>query len=239
MKALYHAEIAKKKKSDTIIIAGTGSNSTREAIALTRFAGQAGADFALVVNPYYNKPTQRGLIEHFTAIADASEIPIVLYNIPGRTSVKIELETMAFLAKHKNIVAVKEATGDISFMTQVMQATPDDFILLSGDDNLLLPILAIGGKGVISVISNVFPAQTSEISRMYLSGNIKGAAEKFSRLFPLCSAMFLETNPIPVKYAASLLGHCENSLRLPMTSLSQNFVEKVKEAIEKFQKDLS
>lgn len=219
---------AKELKKDIVIIAGTGSNSTKEAIDLTKDAGSYGVDYALVVNPYYNKPTQEGLYAHYMAVADASDIPLVLYNIPGRTSVCLTVETISKLARHGNIAGIKEATGDLNFMTDVILNTPSDFALLSGDDNLLLPILSVGGNGVISVISNVFPKQTSEITRLYMSGNVESARAGFYQLFPVMKAMFLETNPIPVKAALHIRGEIENVLRLPMTSLSEKNFELLK-----------
>jgi len=227
-------EWAKAKNSNIKIIAGTGSNSTREAIALTKAAKEDGADYALQVNPYYNKPTQLGLVTHFRNIAEAGDLPIILYNIPGRTSVSLNIESIVELAGHKNIIGIKEATGDIGFMTQVIHNTPKDFVLLSGDDNLLLPILSIGGQGVISVIANLFPRETGDITRKFLAGNTDYAREKFFNMANLCSAMFLETNPIPVKFAANYLGLCENELRLPMTKLSQRFEEKLETIIDIF-----
>ena len=214
-------EVAKSTNDQCLVIAGTGSNSTKEAIELTKKAGEDGADYALVVNPYYNKPTQQGLIDHFTAIAEESKIPLVLYNIPGRTAIGLGLDAIIKLSEHDNIQAIKEATGDINFMTQVILNTEDNFSLLSGDDNLLLPILSIGGRGVISVISNIFPKQTSDVARLFFAGDYPKAKDLFMRLFPICQGMFYETNPIPVKYAASTMGLCENILRLPMTSLSK------------------
>lgn len=227
-------EWARAKKSDTIIIAGTGSNSTSEAVELTRAAAADKADYALVVNPYYNKPTQEGLYRHFSTIADSSDIPLVLYNIPGRTAVKLEIETIKRLAAHPNIRAVKEATGDVNFMTQVIINTPEDFSLLSGDDNLLLPILSIGGRGVISVISNIFPKQASDITRLFYQGKIEEAQKLFLSLFPVCGTMFAETNPIPVKYAASHLGLCENILRLPLTPLDSKYQKSIEQAVDLF-----
>lgn len=211
---------AKEKKADATVIAGTGSNCTKEAVKLTQEAAKDGADYALVVNPYYNKPTQHGLVEHFTRIADSSSIPLVLYNIPGRTAISLSLETIVKLSEHENIVAIKEATGDIGFMTKVVQAVSKDFTVLSGDDNLLLPLLSVGGKGVISVASNAYPFQTGEITRKFFSEGLEAAREQFYKMLPFFTAMFVETNPIPVKYAASVLGLCENILRLPMTALS-------------------
>ncbi|MDH4199986.1 MAG: 4-hydroxy-tetrahydrodipicolinate synthase [Spirochaetia bacterium] len=226
---------AKEINPHTIIIAGTGSNSTREAIELTKSAASDGADYALVVNPYYNKPTQEGLYAHFMSIADASAIPLILYNIPGRTAVSLSIETIVRLAQHKNIVGIKEATGDLSFMAEVILNTPPDFVLLSGDDNLLLPVLAIGGRGGISVISNVFPRETGEITRNFRKGNIQEAKSGFYKLFPLMKAMFYETNPIPVKAALYILGEIENTLRLPMTALSEKYFQKIRDLIQEFQ----
>ncbi|MCX7631745.1 MAG: 4-hydroxy-tetrahydrodipicolinate synthase [Turneriella sp.] len=238
-----HAEViarviewAKAKNPKTTIIAGTGSNSTAEAIALTRHAASSGADAVLSVNPYYNKPTQAGLLAHFARIADNSRVPVILYNIPGRSAVGLSLETVAQLAQHGNIIGIKEATGDLGFMAQIIEATCNlDFTLLSGDDNLLLPVLSIGGKGVISVISNIYPKETAEIPRLFFGGKIAEAQKKFLRLLPLCKAMFIETNPIPVKFAAAAKGLCENVLRLPMTPLSPSLEGKVKETMARFE----
>ena len=222
-------EWAKKTNPQAKVIAGTGSNSTQEAIRLTLKAGEAGADYALLVNPYYNKPTQEGLYNHFTQIANQSKIPLILYNIPGRTSVKINLDTMKRLSSHKNIAGVKEATGDVGFMTEIFSETDqEEFTLLSGDDNLLLPILSIGGKGIISVCSNVIPDKIAGITNNYLAGKVQEAQEVFFEIFPLCRAMFFETNPIPVKFALSLKGVCENILRPPLTPLSDPWREQVK-----------
>lgn len=238
-----HAEViakviewAKAKKPETVVIAGTGSNSTAEAVALTRHAAAAGADAVLSVNPYYNKPVQAGLVAHFERIADASTVPVVLYNIPGRSAVGMTLDTVMQLAKHPNIIGIKEATGDLGFMAQIIQATEGKFTLLSGDDNLLVPVLSIGGKGVISVISNVYPRETGAITRQYEAGNLHEAHAKFMRLLPLCKAMFLETNPIPVKYAAARKELCLNSLRLPMTPLSHHLQAVVADAMDTFEK---
>jgi len=229
-------EWAKAKNSKIQIIAGTGSNSTAEAIGLTKEACAAGADAVLSVNPYYNKPVQAGLILHFQKIADASTVPVVLYNIPGRSAVGMTVDTIATLAKHGNITAIKEATGDLGFMAQVMQTIGGEMSLLSGDDNLLLPVLSIGGAGVISVISNIYPRETGDISRDYFAGKISDAQKKFMKLLPLCKSMFVETNPIPVKFAASKKGLCQNSLRLPMTPLAASFESVVTNAMQAFEK---
>jgi 4-hydroxy-tetrahydrodipicolinate synthase len=238
-----HAEViakviewAKAKNSKTVIIAGTGSNSTAEAISLTRHAASAGADAVLSVNPYYNKPVQAGLTAHFQKIADASSVPVVLYNIPGRSAVGMTVDTIVALSKHGNIPAIKEATGDLGFMAQVIQATEGRMTLLSGDDNLIVPVLSIGGAGVISVISNVYPKETGDITRDFFEGKTAEAQAKFMRLLPLCKAMFVETNPIPVKYAASKKGLCANSLRLPMTPLSAALESTVGNAMAAFEK---
>ncbi len=225
-------EWGKNANSNLIVIAGTGSNSTREAIELTNAAAKDGADFALVVNPYYNKPGQTGLLAHFRAIADASDVPIILYNIPGRTGVSLSLDTIVELAAHPNIVAIKEATGDLGFITQVVASTPDDFTVLSGDDNLLLPVLSVGGSGIISVTSNVFPEAMAQVTRKWLANDIAGARELFFEIFPAMSHLFLEVNPIPVKYAMSLAKNIENIVRLPLTPLAPENCEKLRKALE-------
>ncbi|MCS6984499.1 MAG: 4-hydroxy-tetrahydrodipicolinate synthase [Leptospiraceae bacterium] len=225
-------EYAKSLNPQIIIIAGTGSNSTEEAIELTRAAKQYGADYSLQVNPYYNKPTQEGLYRHFMAISEAVDIPLVLYNIPGRTGVTLSLETIKRLCQNAQIAAIKEASGDLNFMTQIVLEVGSQVSLLSGDDNLLLPILSIGGRGVISVLSNLFPAETAAITRAYLKGDLAKAQQLFLALFPLAKALFVETNPIPVKYAASRLGLCENALRLPLVPLSEIHEKTLDEALE-------
>lgn len=227
-------EWAKSERADIQVIAGTGSNSTKEAIELTKAAAADGADYALVVNPYYNKPVQDGLIRHFEAIAEASSIPLVLYNIPGRTSVSLSLDTISKLARHPNIAGIKEATGDVGFMASVIQATPDDFALVSGDDNLLLPILAIGGTGVISVISNLLPKDTGDVVRKFHAGDFAGSKALYYKMLPLMGSMFVETNPIPVKYAMAKEGLLENVLRLPMTPLSDNGGDVVDSALKEY-----
>ena len=233
----HRAVIAKtiewaKERGQATIMAGTGSNSTAEAVELTKSAANDGADCALVVNPYYNKPTQEGLYRHFSTVADAAQIPIVLYNIPGRTGIKIELATMKKLADHANIIAVKEATGDLGYMAQQLGELPSDFILLSGDDNLTLPLIALGGKGVVSVVSNLLPGKVSKMIQYALEGQLEPARKLFFELLPLCNQMFVETNPIPVKFAAAQLGLCANILRLPMTPLASQYEAQVKTAME-------
>ena len=199
------------------VIAGTGSNSTREAIDLTKHAERAGASGALVVNPYYNKPTQEGLYRHFRAVAESVTIPIVTYNIAGRTAVNVETATMARLARDcANIVGVKEASGSLDQMSQVIAACGPSFSVLSGDDNITLPLMAIGGHGVISVIANIVPRETADLVHAALDGDFKRARELHYRLFPLARAAFLETNPIPIKEAMAMAGMLEPEFRLPM-----------------------
>jgi 4-hydroxy-tetrahydrodipicolinate synthase len=203
------------------VVAGTGSNSTSEAIDLTRHAERAGASGALVVNPYYNKPTQEGLYRHFRAVADAVRIPIITYNIQGRTAVNVETATMARLARDcQNIVGVKEASGSLDQMSQVIAACGPNFAVLSGDDNITLPLLAIGGHGVVSVIANIVPREVAEMVRAALDGDFKRARELHYRLFPLARAAFLETNPIPIKEAMAMAGMLEPEFRLPMCRMS-------------------
>lgn len=217
------------------VIAGTGSNSTQEAIMLTKQAAIAGADASLQVSPYYNRPTQKGLYEHFKAIAKSVDIPIILYNIISRTGVNIEPETIARLSVDcKNIVAVKEASGNLEQMSQVKQLCPKNFILLSGDDALTLPILAIGGKGIISVVANIAPKDVANLVNEFEKGNIKKAQETHYKLLPLIKAMFIETNPIPVKTALGLLGMCEPGLRLPMCAIQPENLEKLKKALKDY-----
>src|SRR3972149_11911717 len=187
------------------VIAGTGSNSTREAIKLTKHAEKAGADGALLIAPYYNRPTQEGLYQHFKAIAGEVDIPIILYNIPSRTGVNMLPETVARLAEIKNIVGIKEASGSLTQMSEVIALCGKDFDLISGDDNLLLPILSIGGKGVISVVANIAPLEVANLIGEFEKGNIVKARKLHYELSPLVSAMFYETNPIPVKAALHMM----------------------------------
>jgi 4-hydroxy-tetrahydrodipicolinate synthase len=203
------------------VIAGTGSNATSEAIELTAHAKKAGATGALVVNPYYNKPTQEGLYRHFRAVAEAVDIPIVLYNIAGRTAINVETDTLARIVKDcPNIVGVKEASGSLDQMTQVILACGPDFTVLSGDDNLTLPLMSVGGRGVISVIANIVPRETAEMTHAALAGDWKLARELHLKLFPLARAAFMETNPIPVKEAMGMMGMLEPEFRLPMCPMA-------------------
>ena len=199
------------------IVAGTGSNSTAEAIDLSKHAERAGADGCLVVNPYYNKPTQEGLYRHFRAVAESVSIPILVYNIQSRTAINVETATMARLAKDcRNVVGVKEASGNLDQMSGVVLACGPDFSVLSGDDNLTLPLMAVGGHGVISVIANIVPRETAEMVHAALDGDLKRARDLHYRLLPLARAAFLETNPIPIKEAMAMAGMLEPEFRLPM-----------------------
>lgn len=219
-----------------MVIAGTGSNSTEEAIMLTRHAQKAGADASLQVSPYYNRPTQKGLYEHFKAIANSVDIPIILYNIASRTGVNIEPETIARLAQDcKNIRGVKEASGNLDQMSRIVSLCGEDFDLISGDDNLTLPILAIGGKGVISVVANILPREVAELVAAFEKNEIKKAQVLHYKLLPLVKAMFIETNPIPVKTAMGLMGLCEPDLRLPLTSMQAENLEKLKKVLKEYQ----
>jgi len=214
------------------VIAGAGSNSTREAIELTRHAKEVGADAALSVAPYYNKPTQDGLYRHFAAIAEAVDLPIILYNIPGRSIVEISVETMAKLAKIANIVGVKDATSNLARASRDKAAVPDDFIRLSGDDATTLAFMAHGGRGCISVTSNVAPKACAEFQIACQTGDYIKALKIHDRLMPLHDALFCEASPAPTKYAASLLGLCGDEVRLPIVALSEKGRQTVRGAME-------
>lgn len=209
------------------VIAGTGSNSTEEAIALTRHAREVGADYSLQVAPYYNKPTQRGFYEHFMAIADAVDLPLIIYNIPGRTGKNIETDTLMRLAEHEHIVGVKEASGDFAQIMEVLMRRPKDFVVLSGDDNLTLPIIALGGDGVISVASNLIPKALGDMVNLALRGSWEEARKKHFELLPLFKALFLETNPIPVKTALAMKGMVREVFRLPLCAMEPANREKL------------
>jgi 4-hydroxy-tetrahydrodipicolinate synthase len=215
-------EVAKKLKAH--VIAGTGSNSTHHACELQRFAAKAGADAALSVNPYYNKPVQEGLYRHFMEQADAAALPIILYNIPGRTGVQLQPETVARLARHPNIRAVKEATGSLDSASEICARCPD-LALLSGDDSLTLPFASVGGVGVVSVVSNVLPRRVADLCGAFLGGQWPAALGIHRELLPVCRALFAETNPIPVKAAMRLQGRDNGVLRLPMTEASPGTVK--------------
>lgn len=209
------------------VIAGTGSNDVAYAIALTKYACEVGADAMLLVTPYYNKATQNGLYETFTAIANASTKPCILYNVPSRTGCNLLPATVARLADHPNIVGIKEASGNISQIAELASLVGDRIDIYSGNDDQIVPVLSLGGKGVISVLSNIMPKATSDMCRMYMEGDTKGALELQLRLLPLINALFSEVNPIPVKAAVSAMGYCENYLRLPLTPMESDHEEKL------------
>ncbi|MGZ5539908.1 MAG: 4-hydroxy-tetrahydrodipicolinate synthase [Halobacteriota archaeon] len=212
------------------VVAGTGSNSTSEAVGLTRHAQDAGAQASLQIVPYYNKPMKSGLIKHFGAIAEACDIPLILYNIPGRTGINMDPETISTLAhEHNNIAAVKEASANFSQISDIIKLTQDlDFCVLSGDDGLTLPMMALGATGVISVTGDIFPKPMGQLTQFCLDGNFEKAREVHYRLAPLFKALFIETNPIPIKKACDLLGLAGGPLRLPLTSMEEPNVEKLK-----------
>jgi 4-hydroxy-tetrahydrodipicolinate synthase len=213
------------------VIAGTGSNSTAEAIQLTRHAYKAGADGALMVAPYYNRPTQEGLYQHYKAVAEAVPIPIIIYNIPGRTGVNINPDTLARLARIKNIVGVKEASGSIKQMSDVISLCGPNFDVLSGDDLFTLPLMAMGGRGVISVISNVAPADMAGLVDAFAAGDMKKAQALHFKMSGLIDALFIETNPTPVKAALSLMKKISYEVRLPLYKLSDANYEKLKKVM--------
>ncbi len=217
------------------VVAGTGSYSTSDAIEMTKHAERAGAAGALVVNPYYNKPTQEGLYRHFRAVAESVAIPVLVYNIQSRTAINVETDTMACLARDvKNIVGVKEASGSLDQMSQVIAACGPDFSVLSGDDNITLPLLAIGGSGVVSVIANIVPRETAELVHAALDGDWKRARDLHYRLFPLARAAFLETNPIPIKEAMAMAGMLEPEFRLPMCRMGDANREKLRAILKPY-----
>ena len=214
------------------VIAGTGSNNTREAMELTRHAAEAGADAALLITPYYNKPTDKGMFEHFKAIAEKCDIPIVLYNVPKRTGIDLKPELVAKLSKVKNIVAIKEASGNLSQLSQIIEQTwGSDFSVLCGDDDLTLPAMALGAKGVISVVANVAPRKTVAMVDAMMKGDLEKARSLHYELAPLVRAMFLETNPIPVKTAHKYLGLAGGPLRLPLGEMAADKEKMLKELL--------
>jgi 4-hydroxy-tetrahydrodipicolinate synthase len=216
------------------VIAGTGGNCTMEAIELTKHAKKAGADATLQVTPYYNKPTQEGLYQHFKAIAKAVPFPQVLYNVPGRTSVNMLPETVARLAEMPEVVAIKEASGNLGQMAEIVRLAGDNITLLSGDDNVTLPSLALGGKGVISVVANIVPRDSADLIKAWEEGKVEEARALFYKLFPLCQAMFFETNPIPVKTSLALMGRIQDEMRLPLCPMSQGNLDRLKKALNDY-----
>ncbi|MBC7357467.1 MAG: 4-hydroxy-tetrahydrodipicolinate synthase [Desulfacinum sp.] len=217
------------------VIAGTGSNNTAEAIRLTKHAKECGADGALMISPYYNKPTQEGLYQHFKTVAETVDLPIILYNIPGRTAVNMEPETIARLARIQNIVGVKEATGSMKQITDIIRLCGEDFVVLSGEDYVTFPLMCVGGKGVISVVSNVAPRDMADLCTHFLEGRFREAQDLYYKLLPLCHAMFVETNPAPVKTALKLMGKIDSDhVRLPLVPTSEAGTAKVRKALEDY-----
>jgi 4-hydroxy-tetrahydrodipicolinate synthase len=209
------------------VIAGSGSNSTDEAIALTRHAKQAGADGALLITPYYNKPTQEGLYRHYKAVAEAVDLPLVLYNIPGRTGVNMLPATIARLSAIKNIVGVKEGSGSVQQASDIVQMCGERLTVLAGDDVLTLPIMAVGGKGVVTVTANLLPADMADLVKAFATGKLEEARRIHFRLSPLFAALFYETNPIPVKEALGMMGKIDPELRLPLCAMATDTREKL------------
>ena len=225
--------IIETAKGRVPIIAGAGSNSTKEAVEMTKSADGLGADASLHVSPYYNKPTQEGLYRHFSEIAKAADIPVIIYNIQGRTAVNIETQTLARLAKeHSNIVGVKEASGNVAQMMDVINSLPKNFSVLSGDDNLTLPLMALGGRGVISVASNIIPKEMHELTSYALNGEFGKAMKLHYRLLPLFKGIFIETNPMPIKSALAMKGMIKESYRLPMCEMKEENKEKLRKILE-------
>ncbi|MBR0485562.1 MAG: 4-hydroxy-tetrahydrodipicolinate synthase [Oscillospiraceae bacterium] len=214
------------------VIAGTGSNDTRYAIELSVEAQNLGADGLLLVTPYYNKTTQAGLVDHFTIIANSVKIPIILYNIPGRTGMNISVETVEKLAKHKNIAAIKEASGNIGYTAQIAAACGDLIDIYSGNDDMIVPIMSLGGKGVISVLSNILPKETHEITQLCLDNNFKKAGELQLKYLELINSLFCEVNPIPVKEAMNRLGMAAGACRMPLTKMSADNVARLMSAMQ-------
>lgn len=216
------------------VIAGTGANATDETIMITKHAKKSGADGALLVSPYYNKPTQEGLYRHYKAVADAVKIPIVLYNVPGRTAVNMLPSTVARLAEVKNIVALKEATGDMKQASEIIRLCGDRITLLSGDDFTTLPLLALGGKGTISVTANVMPKLLSQMCALWEQGKFEEARKIHFQLEPLNAAMFIETNPIPVKTALAMMGKIKEEFRLPLCEMAPGNKEKLRSVLKSY-----
>ena len=226
--------VVKAVKKRVPVIAGTGSNSTGEAIELTRAAEADGADGALLISPYYNRPTQEGIYQHYKKVAAAVGIPLIVYNIPARTGSKIEPETLARLSEIKNIAGVKEATGSVDQAIDVIRLCGERLTVYSGEDSLTYSLMALGGKGVISTVANITPKEMSELTQACLQGNWAKGRELQFRLIPLIRAVFIETNPIPIKTALSIMGKCRGDLRLPLTPMAEGNLKKLRQAMTDF-----
>lgn len=214
-----------------LVIAGAGSNCTNESLMLAKHAKEVGADGILVITPYYNRPTQNGLYEHYTTIIKDVDLPVIIYNVPSRTGVDILPETVARLAEFDNIVGIKEATGDLKRHSKIVELCGEKITLISGDDFTLLPTLSVGGKGVISVVANIIPKLMANLIREFENGNFQEALNIHYKIFPLCEAMFIETNPVPVKEALGLLGMIKPEVRLPLVMLTEEHRQKVRETL--------
>ncbi len=225
-------QVVEKVNGRVPVIAGTGANSTHEAIDLTQRAKEAGADACLLVVPYYNRPTQEGLYQHFKAISEAVDIPQILYNVPGRTACDMLNATVIRLAELPNIVGIKDATGDLARAKELIESTPADFAVYSGDDPTALGLMLLGGKGNISVTANIAPQQVAKVAELALQGDAEAAREIDAKISPLHKDLFVEPNPIPVKWAAAKMGLCEQSIRLPLTELSPEYHARVLDALK-------
>jgi 4-hydroxy-tetrahydrodipicolinate synthase len=226
--------VVKAVKKKVPVIAGTGSNSTDEAVRLTKEAERAGADGALLISPYYNRPTQEGIYQHYKKIASEVGIPLIVYNIPGRTGSKIEPETLARFSEIKNIAGVKEATGSVDQALDVIRLCNPRFAVFSGEDSLTFSLMALGGKGVISTVANIVPREMSDVTEACLKGDWEKGRALQLKLIPLIRAVFIETNPIPIKTALSLMGKCRGDLRLPLTPMSEGNLKKLRQAMADF-----
>lgn len=238
---LSHAEhdevirtVIKAVRGRVPVIAGTGSNSTDEAVRLTKEAERSGADGALMISPYYNRPTQEGIYQHYKKVASEVGIPIIVYNIPGRTGSKIEPETLARMAEISNIAGVKEATGSVDQAIDVIRLCGDRLAVYSGEDSLIYSLMVLGGKGVISTVANVAPKQTSQLTAACLKGDWNSGRKIQFDLIPLIRSLFIETNPIPVKTALAMMGKCSGELRLPMTAMAEGNVKKLRQSMTEF-----
>ena len=234
-----HAKVIKAAveftKHRVPVVAGTGSNCTKTAMQLSKEAEEFGADGLLVVTPYYNKATQKGLIAHFTAVANSVNVPIILYNVPSRTGCNIQPETAVYLAQNvENIVGIKEASGNISQVVKLASLSKGCIDIYSGNDDQVVPLLSLGGKGVISVTANIIPEDVHDMVQKYLDGDVQGSLDLQLKAIDLCNALFCEVNPIPVKKAVELLGMCDGTMRMPLTEMEPQNVEKLKKAMEEY-----
>ena len=228
------AAVIKAVRKRVPVVAGTGSNSTEEAVRLTREAEKAGADGALLISPYYNRPTQEGIYRHYKKIAEAVAIPLIVYNIPGRTGSKIEPETLARLSEIENVAGVKEATGSVDQAIDVLRLCSNRFAVYSGEDSLTFSLMALGGKGVISTVANIAPKEMAELTQACMKGDWEKGRKLQFKLIPLIHAVFIETNPIPIKTALSLMGKCRGDLRLPLTPMAEPNLKKLRQALTEF-----